>query len=63
MPSHTLPTKKAARYPTALWVGKFLKTCTYQKVMTDTATTRSALPTRRLRRRAGRKTQWEVTVE
>jgi len=36
--NHTLPTKKAARYTGGLWVGKFLKTCTYQKVMTDEAT-------------------------
>jgi sulfopropanediol 3-dehydrogenase len=35
--NHTLPTKKAARYTGGLWVGKFLKTCTYQKVMTDEA--------------------------
>jgi sulfopropanediol 3-dehydrogenase len=35
--NHTLPTKKAARYTGGLWVGKFLKTCTYQKVLTDTA--------------------------
>jgi len=35
--NHTLPTKKAARYTGGLWVGKFLKTCTYQKVMTDKA--------------------------
>jgi sulfopropanediol 3-dehydrogenase len=35
--NHTLPTKKAARYTGGLWVGKFLKTCTYQKVMTDQA--------------------------
>ncbi|TGN67194.1 histidinol dehydrogenase [Paracoccus liaowanqingii] len=35
--NHTLPTLKAARYTGGLWVGKFLKTCTYQKVMTDTA--------------------------
>ncbi|HEY0439296.1 MAG TPA: histidinol dehydrogenase, partial [Xanthobacteraceae bacterium] len=35
--SHTLPTKKAARYTGGLWVGKFLKTCTYQKVLTDEA--------------------------
>src|ERR1700704_3017539 len=33
--NHTLPTKKAARYTGGLWVGKFLKTCTFQKVMTD----------------------------
>lgn len=37
--NHTLPTRKAARYTGGLWVGKFLKTCTYQKVMTDEATT------------------------
>jgi sulfopropanediol 3-dehydrogenase len=30
--NHTLPTKKAARYTGGLWVGKFLKTCTYQRV-------------------------------
>ena len=37
--NHTLPTKKAARYTGGLWVGKFLKTCTYQRVLTDAATT------------------------
>ncbi|MFL4983378.1 MAG: histidinol dehydrogenase [Xanthobacteraceae bacterium] len=37
--NHTLPTKKAARYTGGLWVGKFMKTCTYQKVLTDEATT------------------------
>lgn len=36
--NHTLPTMKAARYTGGLWVGKFLKTCTYQRVMTDAAT-------------------------
>ncbi len=30
--NHTLPTKRAARYTGGLWVGKFLKTCTYQQV-------------------------------
>ena len=35
--NHTLPTKTAARYTGGLWVGKFLKTCTYQKVLTDEA--------------------------
>ncbi|BFM05130.1 histidinol dehydrogenase [Halioxenophilus aromaticivorans] len=35
--NHTLPTKKAARYTGGLWVGKFIKTCTYQKVNTDEA--------------------------
>jgi sulfopropanediol 3-dehydrogenase len=37
--NHTLPTKKAARYTGGLWVGKFLKTCTYQRVTTDEAST------------------------
>jgi sulfopropanediol 3-dehydrogenase len=35
--NHTLPTKKTARYTGGLWVGKFLKTCTYQRVLTDEA--------------------------
>ena len=35
--NHTLPTRKAARYTGGLWVGKFLKTCTYQKITTDEA--------------------------
>ena len=30
--NHTLPTKGAGRYTGGLWVGKFIKTCTYQKV-------------------------------
>ncbi len=37
--NHTLPTKKSARYTGGLWVGKFLKTCTYQTVLTDEAST------------------------
>lgn len=37
--NHTLPTKKAGRYTGGLWVGKFLKTHSYQKVMTDEAAT------------------------
>ncbi|WP_334174603.1 histidinol dehydrogenase [Pseudoxanthobacter sp.] len=35
--NHTLPTNKAARYTGGLWVGKFLKTCTYQRILTDEA--------------------------
>ena len=35
--NHTLPTKKAARYTGGLWGGKFLKTCTYQRVTPDAA--------------------------
>ena len=37
--NHTLPTGKAARYTGGLWVGKFIKTCTYQKVLSDQAST------------------------
>ena len=35
--NHTLPTRKAGRYTGGLWVGKFLKTHSYQKVLTDQA--------------------------
>ena len=37
--NHTLPTKKASRYTGGLWVGSFLKTHTYQRVLTDEAST------------------------
>ena len=35
--NHTLPTQRAARYTGGLWVGKFLKTCTFQRIDTDVA--------------------------
>jgi sulfopropanediol 3-dehydrogenase len=35
--NHTLPTNRSARYTGGLWVGKFLKTCTYQRVLSDEA--------------------------
>jgi sulfopropanediol 3-dehydrogenase len=35
--NHTLPTRKAGRYTGGLWVGKFLKTHSYQRVTTDEA--------------------------
>ena len=35
--NHTLPTRRAGRYTGGLWVGKFLKTHSYQKVLTDEA--------------------------
>ncbi|MFP6758270.1 MAG: histidinol dehydrogenase [Alphaproteobacteria bacterium] len=38
--NHTLPTRKAARYTGGLWVGKFIKTCTYQRILTDAASVR-----------------------
>ncbi|WP_108859142.1 histidinol dehydrogenase [Ruegeria sp. Alg231-54] len=37
--NHTLPTKKAGRYTGGLWVGKYLKTHSYQKVLTNEAAT------------------------
>ena len=37
--NHTLPTKKAGRYTGGLWVGKFLKTHSYQRITTDEAAT------------------------
>jgi sulfopropanediol 3-dehydrogenase len=37
--NHTLPTQKAGRYTGGLWVGKFIKTHTYQRVLTDEAST------------------------
>ncbi len=40
--NHTLPTKKAARYTGGLWVGKFLKTHSYQRIDTDEAATQIA---------------------
>lgn len=38
--NHTLPTRKAGRYTGGLWVGKFLKTHSYQKILTDEAAAR-----------------------
>jgi sulfopropanediol 3-dehydrogenase len=37
--NHTLPTMGAARYTGGLWVGKFLKTCTYQEITPEAAVT------------------------
>jgi sulfopropanediol 3-dehydrogenase len=37
--NHTLPTRKAGRYTGGLWVGKFLKTHSYQRVASDAAAT------------------------
>ena len=35
--NHVLPTKQAARYTGGLWVGKYLRTVTYQEVTSCTA--------------------------
>jgi sulfopropanediol 3-dehydrogenase len=40
--NHTLPTKKAGRYTGGLWVGKYLKTHSYQKITTDEAAVKIA---------------------
>ena len=40
--NHTLPTRKAGRYTGGLWVGKFLKTHSYQRITTDAAAARIA---------------------
>tara|TARA_B100000674_G_scaffold489299_1_gene503042 strand:+ start:1169 stop:2494 length:1326 start_codon:yes stop_codon:yes gene_type:complete len=40
--NHTLPTKKAGRYTGGLWVGKFIKTHTYQKITSDDAAAKIA---------------------
>jgi sulfopropanediol 3-dehydrogenase len=37
--NHTLPTLRAARYTGGLWVGKFLKTCTYQEITAEASVT------------------------
>ena len=37
--NHTLPTLGAARYTGGLWVGKFLKTCTYQEITPEASVT------------------------
>ena len=37
--NHTLPTRRAARYTGGLWVGKFIKTCTYQRVTEEASVT------------------------
>jgi len=37
--NHTLPTRKASRYTGGLWVGKFIKTCTYQRISEEASVT------------------------
>ncbi|MCY4428849.1 MAG: histidinol dehydrogenase [Rhodospirillales bacterium] len=37
--NHTLPTRRAARYTGGLWVGKFIKTCTYQRITEEASVT------------------------
>ena len=44
--NHTLPTRRAARYTGGLWVGKFLKTVTYQKVKPEASAMIGAIGSR-----------------
>jgi sulfopropanediol 3-dehydrogenase len=63
--NHTLPTRGAARYTGGLWVGKFLKTCTWQKVLTDEASAMVGLYCSRLcalEGFAGHKEQADIRV-
>jgi len=62
--NHTLPTKKAARYTGGLWVGKFLKTCTYQRVSPEASATIGEYCSRlcELEGFAGHKAQADIRV-
>ena len=62
--NHTLPTRKAARYTGGLWVGKFIKTCTYQKVSPEATVTIGEYCSRlcELEGFAGHKAQAEIRV-
>ena len=62
--NHTLPTQRAARYTGGLWVGKFIKTCTYQKVSPEATATIGEYCSRlcALEGFAGHKAQADVRV-
>jgi sulfopropanediol 3-dehydrogenase len=62
--NHTLPTKLAARYTGGLWVGKFLKTCTYQRVSPEATATIGEYCSRlcELEGFAGHKAQADIRV-
>ena len=62
--NHTLPAKLAARYTGGLWVGKFIKTCTYQRVTPDATATIGEYCSRlcELERFAGHKAQADLRV-
>ncbi len=63
--NHTLPTKLAARYTGGLWVGKFLKTCTYQRVTPEATATIGEYCSRlcELEGFAGHKAQADLRVQ
>ncbi len=62
--NHTLPTMKAARYTGGLWVGKFIKTCTYQRVSPEATATIGEYCSRlcELEGFAGHKAQADIRV-
>jgi sulfopropanediol 3-dehydrogenase len=62
--NHTLPTKLAARYTGGLWVGKFIKTCTYQRVTPEATATIGEYCSRlcELEGFAGHKAQADIRV-
>jgi len=62
--NHTLPTKLAARYTGGLWVGKFIKTCTYQRVTPEATSTIGEYCSRlcELEGFAGHKAQADIRV-
>ncbi|MBM3394079.1 MAG: histidinol dehydrogenase [Betaproteobacteria bacterium] len=63
--NHTLPTRKAARYTGGLWVGKFLKTCTYQRVKPEASASIGEYCSRlcALEGFAGHKAQADIRVQ
>jgi sulfopropanediol 3-dehydrogenase len=62
--NHTRPTKLAARYTGGLWVGKFIKTCTYQRVTPEASATIGEYCSRlcELEGFAGHKAQADIRV-
>jgi len=62
--NHTLPTKLAARYTGGLWVGKFIKTCTFQRVTPQASATIGEYCSRlcELEGFAGHKAQADIRV-
>ena len=62
--NHTLPTRRAARYTGGLWVGKFIKTCTYQRITEEASVTVGAYCSRlcALEHFAGHKEQADIRL-
>ena len=61
--NHTLPTRRAARYTGGLWVGKFIKTCTYQQITPEASAAIGELrPAMRARALRGHKEQADLRV-